>query len=163
MMRTSHSGVNLIKQFEGLELEAYQDIAGVWTIGYGHTHGFHKGLLTEYSVIDEREAEILLRKDLFSIEREVNRVVTTDINQNEFDALVSFEFNTGGLGRSTALARLNAGDREGAAQALTWWCKARVDGELRVVRGLKLRREGEAALFLQAPANRSPHEKVSPC
>ena len=163
MFNLSSNGLALIKRWEGFVPNAYRDVAGVWTIGYGHTHGFQKGLLTQNSVIDEREAEILLHKDVFSAEREVNRAVTIAINQNEFDALVSFEFNTGGLRRSTALARLNAGDRAGAAQALTWWCKARIDGELRIVKGLKLRREDEATLFLQVPANPLPHEKATPC
>ncbi len=158
-MRISERGINLIKSFEGLELEAYQDIAGVWTIGYGHTGPDVKPGMR----ISEREAEALLRKDLKPREDAVERLVTVPLNQNEFDALVSFVYNVGveAFRRSTALKRLNRGDRLGAADALTWWNKATVGGVLREVLGLTRRRAAEKALFL-TPANppivREPEE-----
>ena len=143
-MKTGARGIGLIKQFEGLELEAYQDIAGVWTIGYGHTGPeVGPGL-----VISEFDAERLLREDLVKREGVVNLHVSVQINQNEFDALVSFEYNTGGLRGSTALKRLNKGDRIGAAEALQWWNKVTVNGRLIEVAGLTRRRAAEAALFL---------------
>ncbi len=145
-MRMSPSGIELLKRFEGLELEAYQDIAGIWTIGYGHTgDDVRPGMR-----ITEREAEALLRRDLRPREDAVDRHVTVPLNQNEFDALVSFVYNVGieGFRRSTALRRLNNGDRVGAADALTWWNKATVGGVLRAVTGLTRRRAAEAALFL---------------
>lgn len=148
-MRTSENGVAFIKEWEGLELQAYQDIAGVWTIGYGHTgSGVAPG-----RKISECEAVRLLAEDLRAREARVASLVAVALAQHEFDALVSFEFNTGGLSRSTALVRLNQGDREGAAEALTWWNKSSVSGALREVRGLTRRRRAEAALFLFGDAD----------
>lgn len=88
-MRTSQNGINLIKQFESLRLEAYKCPAGVWTIGYGHTAGVRKG-----DEIDKQRAECLLAGDLKAFEDVVNRECP-GINQNQFDALVSFVFNIG--------------------------------------------------------------------
>lgn len=147
-METSPDGVDFIKRWEGLETKAYQDIAGVWTIGYGHTASFRDGSFDPASLIDAPRAEALLRGDLFSREETVRRLVVVAISQHEFDALVSFEFNTGALSRSTALRRLNDGDRSGAAKALTWWKKATISGQRIVVAGLVRRRAAEAALFL---------------
>lgn len=148
-MKTSQRGIDLIKRFEGLELEAYQDIAGIWTIGYGHIETARPGMR-----ITEREAEALLQRDLKPREQAVSRIVSVPLNQNEFDALVSFVYNVGieGFRRSTARRRLNSGDRVGAADALTWWNKATVGGVLREVTGLTRRRASERALFL-TPVN----------
>ncbi len=144
MMRASDRCVDFIRRWEGLETEAYRDVAGVWTIGYGHTGPDARPGAT----ITEGEAEVLLRRDLVSREQTVDRLVDVALSQNEFDALVSFEFNTGGLACSTALNRLNKGDRLGAAEALCWWNKARINGDLREVEGLTRRRAAEAVLFL---------------
>ena len=167
-VKTSARGIELIKQFEGLELEAYQDIAGIWTIGYGHT-----GPDVEPGMrITEREAEALLRKDLTPRENAVDRLTSVELNQNEFDALVSFVYNVGidAYRRSTARRRLNKGDRIGAADALTWWNKATVGGVLREVRGLTRRRAAERALFLtptnppivREPDNLTDNSRVTP-
>lgn len=145
-MRISDSGIRLLKLFEGLELEAYQDIAGVWTIGYGHTGpDVRPGMR-----ITEREAEALLRRDLKSREDAVDRLVNIPLNQNEYDALVSFVYNVGAeaFRRSTVLRRLNRNNRFGAADALTWWNKATIGGVLREVMGLTRRRAAERALFV---------------
>lgn len=157
-MRVSQSGVQFIKRWEGCELAAYRDIAGVWTIGYGHTEGFRAGRFCAQSRIDALEAETLLRSDLRSREETVEHLVSATLNQNEFDALVSFEFNTGGLARSTALRRLNRGHRVSAAEALTWWNKATVGGKTVIVPGLTRRRAAEAVLFLK-PA---PEQATAP-
>lgn len=149
-MKTSENGIELLKRFEGLELEAYQDIAGIWTIGYGHTgDDVQPGMK-----LSEREAEELLRRDLKPREQAVSSAVKVSLNQNEFDALVSFVYNVGAAAfrGSTALKRLNRGDRVGAADALTWWNKATVGGVLREVLGLTRRRAAEKALFLTPTA-----------
>lgn len=145
-MRTSENGVELIKRFEGLELQAYQDIAGIWTIGYGHTgEDVIPGMK-----ISARDAEELLKRDLKPREEAVSILASVDLNQNEFDALVSFVYNVGinGFRNSTARKRLNRNDRFGAADALTWWNKATVNNVLVEVRGLARRRAAEKALFL---------------
>ncbi|MEL6380460.1 MAG: glycoside hydrolase family protein [Pseudomonadota bacterium] len=166
-MRTSQNGIDLIKRFEGLELESYQDIAGIWTIGYGHTGpevGPDQRLSTD-------EAEALLRHDLVSREKAVSRLTRVDLNQNEFDALVSFVYNVGqnAYSRSTARRRLNAEDRMGAADALTWFNKATINGVLRPVAGLTRRRAAEKALFLtpieqlaSQPENVDDNARVTP-
>lgn len=166
-MRISEAGIDLIKRFEGLELESYLDIAGVWTIGYGHTETAGPN-----QKISEREAEELLRRDLGPRERSVEQLVSVPLNQNEFDALVSFVFNVGAnaFRNSTARKRLNRSDRIGAAEALTWWNKATVNGVLREVRGLTRRRAAERALFLTPvnppifsdPANAEENSRVTP-
>jgi len=149
-VKTSENGIELLKRFEGLELEAYQDIAGIWTIGYGHTgDDVQPGMK-----LSEREAEELLRRDLKPREQAVSSAVKVSLNQNEFDALVSFVYNVGAAAfrGSTALKRLTRGDRVGAADALTWWNKATVGGVLREVLGLTRRRAAEKALFLTPTA-----------
>jgi len=166
-MKISEAGIDLIKRFEGLELESYQDIAGVWTIGYGHTETAGPN-----QKINEREAEELLRRDLGPRERAVEQLVSVALNQNEFDALVSFVFNVGAgaFKTSTARKRLNRNDRFGAGEALTWWNKATVSGVLREVKGLTRRRAAERALFLtpvnppivSMPDNFSENSRVTP-
>lgn len=148
-MRISDIGIALIKRWEGLELESYQDIAGVWTIGYGHTETAGPS-----QKISEREAEELLKRDLEPRERAVSDLTSVSLNQHEFDALVSFVYNVGAgaYRNSTARKRLNRGDRVGAAEALTWFNKATVGGVLREVTGLTRRRAAERALFL-TPVN----------
>jgi len=139
----SQNGLNLTKQFEGLDLNAYQDQVGVWTIGYGHTgKDVHPGL-----TITQQQADNLLMQDTQSAAAAVNRLVTAAINQDEFDALVDFVFNLGqnALAGSTLLRKLNAGDFAGAAAEFPKWCHA--GGK--VVAGLVRRRQAEQQLFEQ--------------
>lgn len=99
-MKTSDKGIELIKRHEELRLKAYKCPAGVWTIGYGSTGGVRPG-----DVITEAQAEVKLREDLRTAEREVGRH-KLNINQNQFDALVSFTFNVGsGNFRSSTLLK----------------------------------------------------------
>lgn len=104
----SDPGLDIIKSFEGLRLDAYYCPSGVITIGYGST-GPH---VYSGQKITQEEAEALLRQDVARFERAVNDLVTVPLTQNEFDALVSFTFNCGegALGSSTLLRRLNRGD-----------------------------------------------------
>jgi lysozyme len=139
--RYSSNGLELTKEFEGLELKAYQDSVGVWTIGYGHTGtDVVPGLR-----ISEDQASILLAADVAWAVTCVNKSVKSAINQNQFDALVDFTFNLGcaNLGSSTLLRLLNAGDFAGAAAQFIRWNKA--GGK--VLTGLTRRRQAEAMLF----------------
>ena len=146
-MRTGDAGVALIKRFEGLELEAYQDSVGIWTIGYGHTSAAGTPEVKPGMRVTEEEAEAILRQDLQKFERDVDGAVKVDLNQNEFDALVSFTFNVGigNLKSSTLLRKLNRDDRIGASEEFPRWNKA--GG--RVLTGLVRRRAAEKALFLE--------------
>ncbi|GAB5500997.1 MAG: hypothetical protein PsegKO_33080 [Pseudohongiellaceae bacterium] len=137
----SERGQRFIARAEGLRLRAYQDSAGVWTIGYGHTGpAARKG-----NVISEQEASRLLQADLGTAERAVSCRVKRPLNDDQFAALVSLVFNIGegAFGRSTCLRRLNAGDETGALEALRWWRKA--GG--RLLAGLVRRREAEVRLW----------------
>ena len=92
-METSKNGLNLIKQFEGCHLTSYKCPGGVWTIGYGHTSG-----VDEHSRITQQQAELYLRDDLLRFERYVDAYAQKygyKLNQNQFDALVSFTYNAG--------------------------------------------------------------------
>lgn len=140
----SAAGMALTRSFEGLRLTAYADQRGVWTVGYGHTGpGVHAGLR-----ITEAEAEAFLASDLAGAVAAVNRLVTHEVSQNQFDALVDFAYNLGpaSLARSMLLRLVNAGDFAAAAQQFLVW--DHVDG--RVVPGLLRRRQAEAELFMRA-------------
>lgn len=147
--RINDDGLTLIKRFEGLELSAYQDSVGVWTIGYGHTSAAGDPQVTPGQRITEAEAEAILRKDLRYFEDGVRDVVKVPLNSDQFSALVSFAFNlgVGALGGSTLLRKLNAGDYQGAANEFPRWVKA--GGQ--TLLGLVKRRNAEQALFLSRP------------
>lgn len=141
-MKISQKGVNLIKEFEGLELKAYKDAVGIVTIGYGST-GPHVSM---GQTVTQAEAEALLMKDVSRFEIGVEQLVKVPLNQNQFDALVSFAFNLGlgNLGSSTLLRKLNSKDYVGAANEMLRWNKAKG----KVLKGLTRRRVAEKALFL---------------
>ena len=139
-METSKTGLDLIKHFEGCELYAYKCPAGVWTIGYGHTKGVEPGMQ-----ITEQDAEDMLKEELIEYESYINDLVTVGLNQNQFDAMVSWVYNlgAGNLKASTLLKVLNAGDYAGVPAQMLRWNKA--GGK--VLEGLTRRRQAEADLF----------------
>jgi len=143
--KTSDKGVALIKAHEGLRLNAYLCPAKVWTIGYGHTSAAGEPKVVQGMRITRAEAETILRRDLATFERGVNRLVKVALTQNQFDALVSFAFNVG-LGafeRSTLLKKLNAGRYKDVPAELMKWTK----GGGRELPGLVNRRRDEAGLW----------------
>ena len=139
-MEISQEGLSLIKKFEGCELESYKCAAGVWTIGYGSTNGVEEGM-----EISQERADMLLLEDVEIFEEAVNKLVEVSLEQNQFDALVSWTFNLGStnLQNSTLLKVLNNKDYEGVPAQIKRWNKA--GGE--VLQGLVRRREAEALLF----------------
>jgi lysozyme len=145
-MQISRKGIELIKSFEGLELKAYRDSVGVLTIGYGWTQSVDGKPLRDGMIIDKSTAERLLKTGVVQYEQSVNQLVKVAINQNQFDALVSFAYNLGtrSLSTSTLLKKLNAGDTAGAAAEFVRWNRA--GGK--VLTGLTRRREAERELFL---------------
>ena len=141
----SEAGLALTKNFEGLNLAAYVDQRGVWTIGYGHTGpNVHAGLQ-----ITEEEAEVFLESDITGAVAGVNRLVTSPLTQNQFDALVDFTFNLGcaSLMHSTLLRRVNAGEFAEAAREFLLWDHVRG----RVFPGLLRRRQAEMEMFQKRP------------
>ena len=137
-MKTSKTGLDLIKTFEGCRLKAYKCPADVWTIGYGHTGSDVK----QGMVITQAEADRLLQQDLERFEKNVMKFNNKyHWTQNEFDALVSFAFNIGSIDQLTA-----NGTRTNAqiAQAMLLYNKAAG----KVLPGLTKRRQAERQLFL---------------
>jgi lysozyme len=139
-MKTSQRGIDLIKQFEGLELMAYHCSAGVPTIGYGHTRGVSLG-----DSCTEAQAEAMLVKDLEDTERQVIFYTKSLLTQNQFDALVSWTYNlgAGNLAASTMLKCINASKWDEVPDQMKRWDKC--NGQ--PLTGLTRRRKAEAELF----------------
>lgn len=143
MTEISENGIKLIKNFEGCRLEAYKCPAGVWTIGYGHTGAeVHAGLK-----ITQEQANKYLKNDLLIHCNNVSRLVKKPLTQNQFDALVSFEYNVGygNFASSTMLKLLNQGKYSEAALQFGRWVYA----NKKVLSGLVKRRQAEKDLFLK--------------
>ena len=146
-MRISEKGLAMIEKFEGCLLKASNKLDGVWTIGYGQTGRYYGKRVRRGMTTTKAEAHAWLRDhSIKTYEDAVIQAVKVPINQNQFDALVSFTYNVGvgALKQSTTLRKLNAGDYTGAADALTMWTKC--NGK--VLAGLVRRRKEERALFL---------------
>lgn len=141
LMRVGKAGLQLIKDYEGLQLRAYLCPAGVPTIGWGHTKGVKMG-----QVITEARANDLLIEDIAPLEKLLNNL-GINFRQEQFDALVSWLFNLG-IGNflhSTMLARIqaNASDEEITDQLVKWHNAGK-----KPLVGLKRRRVAEANMFL---------------
>lgn len=134
------AGLALVRAYEGLRLEAYQDGGGVWTIGYGHTHGVKQG-----DTISAARAEHMLEADLMAAEAAVRRLVKVPLTDNQFSALVSFVFNVGDaqLAKSTLLRKLNDSGHGKVPACLKSW----IFDNGKVQPGLVKRRAAEAALW----------------
>jgi len=106
-MKTSEQGIELIKGREGCVLRPYRDSVGVWTDGWGNTHG----VIPNGPPITQAKADADLVKHLEAFEAAVNNAVKVPLTQNQFDALVSFAYNvgTGAFSSSTMVKRINAG------------------------------------------------------
>jgi GH24 family phage-related lysozyme (muramidase) len=139
-MQISNKGLDLIKFYEGLELEAYKCAAGVLTIGYGWTHDVKEG-----DTITEERAEELLREGIVQYENAVHDLVDVPLEQHQFDALVSWVYNLGkaNLAASTLLKKVNAQEFDEVPDQIRRWNKA--GGK--VLEGLTKRRESEAKLW----------------
>lgn len=136
MATINAAGLALIEEFEGCSLTSYQDDSGVWTIGYGHTLGVGPN-----QTITQAEADAFLAQDVKQAEAVVSDVVEIALTPNEFSALVSFEYNTGGLPYSAGLALINQRQFEKAwDQHFMLWVQPDPVG-------LGRRRAAERALF----------------
>ena len=137
--KIGQAGLKLIMEFEGCRLTAYQCSAGVWTIGYGHTAGVHKGMK-----ITQAQADEYLKQDVAKFEKYVNNpsyVPFTDkLNQNQFDSLVSFAFN---LGQGNVKKLCTGRVLNQIPSAMQQYCKAAG----KTLPGLQRRRKAEAALY----------------
>jgi lysozyme len=144
-MKTTDRGLLALIRHEGVVPAPYLDARGVWTFGIGHTAavGLPDPGAVPRGMPDDlngamREAFRLFRADLATCEAEVARAVTVELAPHEFDALVSFHYNTGGIARAALTRHLNAGDRSAAAAAFLNWLRPT---------SLRARREAERDLF----------------
>lgn len=146
-MHVSPSGIDLICDFEGKRLVAYDDGVGVWTIGFGTTIYPNGIKVKKGDVCTEAQAKAYMTQDLKKFELAVNNAVNVSLNQNQFDALVSLAYNIGtnAFKNSTLVKKLNAGDIRGSANQFDVWVNA---GGKRM-QGLVNRRAKEKALFLK--------------
>lgn len=139
-MTTGEKGKKLIKSFESCKLRAYRCPAGVWTIGYGHTKGVKEGM-----VISQEDAERFFEEDIKEFERQLNSLQLA-INQNQYDALMSFIYNVGlaRLAKSTLLKKIKANPGDASIrQEFNRWVYAGAHK----LPGLVTRRAAEAGLY----------------
>lgn len=146
-MHVSPSGVDLICNFEGLRLKAYDDGVGVWTIGFGTTKYPNGIRVKKGDTCTLDQAKAYMQNDLKSFEQTVNNTVKVPLNQNQFDALVSLAYNIGSTAfkNSTLVRQLNEGNYKVAANQFNVWVNA---GGKRM-QGLVNRRAAERTLFLK--------------
>jgi lysozyme len=151
VLRTiNDAGLDLIKSFEGCRLAAYQDVAGIWTIGYGHIRGVREGM-----TITEQQATQYLQEDLADTETAVDWMTSpAPTTNNQYAAMVSLCFNIGsGNFKTSSVLRFHlARDYASAADAFLLWDKSHVDGQLVEVQGLLNRRRAERDLYLTQDA-----------
>ena len=157
-MQVSDKAIAVIKHHEGVRNRPYQCPASLWTIGVGHVMWPEQAKLKledrnsfpvrqeEMRVYTQEEVDGILRADLARFEQGVRKLVTVPLTQGNFDCLISFSFNVGlgTLQRSTLRAKLNRGDKAGAAEELLKYCMA--GGK--ILKGLQNRRIDERAMFL---------------
>lgn len=149
----SNGGLKLIEGQEGCRLVAYRDTAGVWTIGWGSTRYANGKPVKQGDNITRQQADELFLVTLKGFEADVNRMVKVPITQNQFDALLSWHYNTGGMTATTCTlrAKLNAGDYMGAADQFLVWNKITDPETKQKVPSITLtnRRKIERQLFIK--------------
>lgn len=141
-MKTSQNALTLIKKYEGFSAKTYICPAGKTTIGYGHVLKSGEKFLR---AISKQDAEEILKKDVEITETELEKLITINITQNQFDALVSLAYNigSGNFAKSTLLKLLNTGDIKATSEQFNRW----IYSNGKVLDGLKTRREEEKLLF----------------
>jgi len=139
-MKTSLDGLIALIGHEGIVLSRYKDSVGVWTIGVGHTKaagGIDPEKFT--GTLSMPEAVDMFKTDIVKYEDAVNKAVKVPLKQHEFDALVSFHYNTGSIYTATLTKTLNAGNNKLAGEQFMNWVRPPE------IRG---RRQAESTLFL---------------
>jgi|SRR6478609_8217109 len=145
-MTISNKGLKIIKEFEGFRANAYQDSAGIWTIGYGTIRYDNGNKVKPGDTIGLDDAERLLISDVTRRSGAVSGLIKKPVNQNQFDALISFAYNlgVGALERSTLLKKVNVNPEDPDIRGeFMKWVKAGGN----VIQGLVNRRDREADLY----------------
>ena len=147
-LKTSKKGLEFIMKWEGCLLKPYKDVAGLRTIGVGHLIKPGENFPDDVSITKERALEILAI-DVEACERAVKKDIKVHLNQNQFDALISFGFNCGyGVyAKSNVGKAVNSSEFDKVPSCLLEWNRARVNGVLQEVKGLTNRRKSEGELF----------------
>jgi lysozyme len=150
-MNTSINGINFIKKAESCVLQSYQDSAGIWTIGWGSTMYKSGKRVGPDETITQEEADELLSWEVSNKEVSVSAFVRNlKLNQNQYDALVSFAYNVGigGLQISTLLKTIKKNPSDPYIRdCFLMWNKITVNGRKVVSKGLTERRKREADLY----------------
>lgn len=154
-LKTSKNGLEFITKWEGCILKPYKDVAGLRTIGVGHLIKPNENFPDGVSITMEKALEIL-SKDVEQCESSIKKNFKTPLNQNQFDALVSFGFNCGvGVYSNSGVANaVKATEFDKVPARMLEWNKARVGGVMQEVKGLTNRRKAEGELFMK-PADGS--------
>jgi len=152
-MKASNNCYLLIREFEGYSANPYTCPAGIFTIGYGNTEYKNgKKVTLQDKAIDVEEAKSLSAFFIDKFASEVDIAVTSTINQNQFDALVSFAYNVGmsNLKASTLLKKVNINPNDTSiANEFLKWNKGTVKGKKVELQGLTNRRKKESALYFK--------------
>jgi GH24 family phage-related lysozyme (muramidase) len=156
-MKISSNGLNLIKEFEGCQLIAYKDSAGVWTIGWGTTSSdfditgtyISKGMIISQDMADEWLEKSISNKYAPAVEKQCSYL---NLNQNQIDALISFCYNLG-EGSLNQLTSNKTRSIEEISKHITSYNKCKVNGEMKELAGLTRRRNAELSLFLSECPN----------
>ena len=145
-MKVNKQGIQLVKSFEGCFLNAYLCPAKVWTIGYGSTKYQNGKPVKQGDKITQQEAETLLSDTLDEFSKGVYKLIKSELNDNQFSALVSFAFNlgVGALSKSTLLKKVNANpnDKTIENEFMRW-----VSAGGKKLNGLVRRRTAESNLY----------------
>lgn len=149
-MKTSKKGLDLIKRFEGWKPTPYLDPIGIPTIGYGFTYYLpsRQKVTMKDNHLTLAQGDEMLRQVLVTYENDVKRLVKAKLNQNQFDALVSFTYNLGGsnLSKSTLLKKINIDPNDPSIREE--FAKWRLAGG-KVFKGLEKRRKAESDLYFK--------------
>jgi len=144
-MKTSQTGVDLIKSFEGCKLTAYKCSAGVNTIGFGNTYYTNGNKVKLGDKITQDEANKLFLDLLPKYEKTVLDAIKVPLTQNQFDALVSFCWNCGSS--KTLFSMIN--NKHSEMNIVGFWTSHYIMGGGKVLNGLVRRRKAEATLFIK--------------
>ena len=150
-MKTSPIAIEMIQTFESCRLDAYKDAVGIWTIGWGCIQYENGQKVKAGDTITAQRAEDLLLYEVLLKESSVNILLqSAKVNENQFDALISFTYNVGvsALANSTLLSKLkrNAADPSIRDEFMKW-VKGTINGTLVTLPGLVKRRQAEADLY----------------
>ncbi len=157
-MQINRAGLDLLKSFEGWRSEAYQDVTGIWTIGYGHTSRAGAPEVYPGMTITREEGDAILLTDLERFSEAIGPHIKVTLNANQYSALLSFAYNVGpaNFKKSSVLAYVNQKRFAEVPGRLALWTKA--GGK--VLRGLSRRRAAEGGLFLRPPDDESVRQEA---